>query len=102
MKVREAAICVKMVLAGVAILPMPALAHASEQSFVLLLPTGVYTAAGVAAVALTVLALFAVPARVIRRLFGWRVLRARNFERARMVTSRTLGSTSGNRSMPCW
>ena len=32
-----------------ALWPVSALAHAAEQAFVLLLPTGVYTAAGVAA-----------------------------------------------------
>ena len=37
--------------------PALAAAHVSEQGFVLLLPTGAYTAAGVAVVALTVVAL---------------------------------------------
>lgn len=41
----------------------PAQAHVSQDAFVLLLPTGIYTIAGVAAVTLTVLILAAVPAR---------------------------------------
>lgn len=49
-----------------ALVPGPALAHASDQSFVLLLPTDVYIAAGAAVVALTVLILFAVPGRLRR------------------------------------
>ena len=49
--------------------PGLALAHASEQGFVLLLPTDVYIAAGVAAVALTVLLLVFVPARAARGIF---------------------------------
>lgn len=53
-------------------LPGPALAHASEQTFVLLLPTDVYTAAGAAAVALTVVALFFLPDGLTRRLFAAR------------------------------
>lgn len=68
-------------------MPAPALAHTSEQGFVLLLPTGIYTAAGVAAVALTVLALFAVPAGAIRQVFGWRPLRAWDPVRAQTATS---------------
>ncbi|MEM8802105.1 MAG: hypothetical protein AAGF55_06190, partial [Pseudomonadota bacterium] len=52
--------------------PGHALAHASDQSFVLLLPTGAYITAGVAAVVLTVIALFLIPERFIRRLFAHR------------------------------
>ncbi|MGI9506316.1 MAG: hypothetical protein ACR2RE_25015, partial [Geminicoccaceae bacterium] len=44
-------------------------AHVSEQGFVLLLPTEVYSTAGVAVVALTVLALFAIPGGAVQRLF---------------------------------
>ena len=51
--------------------PGPAMAHVSEQGFVLLLPTGIYTFAGVAVVALTVVALFALPARRVRALFAY-------------------------------
>ena len=43
------------VMAGLAMVPGPALAHSAEQAFVLLLPTGVYTTAGVGVVVLTVL-----------------------------------------------
>ncbi len=49
--------------------PAPALAHASEQGFVLLLPTDIYIAAGVASVMLTIALLAVVPASVARRLF---------------------------------
>ena len=44
-------------------------AHASEQGFVLLLPTDVYIASGVACVALTVLLLTVLPGSVIIRVF---------------------------------
>ena len=46
--------------------PIEAGAHASDQGFVLLLPTGVYSVAGVLAVALTVVALFLLPDNLIR------------------------------------
>ncbi|MGR3371682.1 hypothetical protein [Pseudooceanicola nanhaiensis] len=49
--------------------PGMAAAHASEQGFVLLLPTDLYIAGGVATVALTVLLVAAVPDRAARRLF---------------------------------
>ncbi|MFC6759776.1 hypothetical protein ACFQFQ_10150 [Sulfitobacter porphyrae] len=62
MRLREIVIGVKL---G-ALLPAAAQAHVSEQGFVLLLPTEVYTAAGVAAVTLTVLALFALPGGAVR------------------------------------
>lgn len=83
MRLREIVIGVKL---G-ALLPMAAQAHVSEQGFVLLLPTGVYTAAGVAAVALTVLALFALPGGAVRALFAHRSLTALQFGRARQVSS---------------
>lgn len=47
----------------------PVLAHASRQSFVLLLPTGFYIAGGIAAVALTVIVISALPAGFAKRLF---------------------------------
>ena len=59
--------------------PGRALAHASDQSFVLLLPTGAYITAGVTAVILTVVALFLIPERLIRGLFKHKPL----------ITSRT-------------
>ncbi|MEM8841359.1 MAG: hypothetical protein AAGD47_06255 [Pseudomonadota bacterium] len=65
MRVRNIVLPVKIAL----LLPGRAAAHASDQAFVLLLPTNVYSAAGVAAVVLTVLALFLVPAQAMRSLF---------------------------------
>lgn len=50
-------------------LPGAARAHASEQGFVLLLPTDVYIMAGGASVALTVLLLALMPARVAQGVF---------------------------------
>ncbi|MBD3625996.1 MAG: hypothetical protein HUJ24_11640 [Rhodobacteraceae bacterium] len=47
----------------------PAWGHASEQSFVLLLPTDLYISAGVAAVVATVLLLAVLPARLAEALF---------------------------------
>ena len=76
MRVRDFGICVK---AGM-LCPTFGHAHVSEQGFVLLLPTGVYTIAGVAAVALTVLALLAVPAQWLRRALLPRRFAGRRFE----------------------
>lgn len=69
------------------LLPDPAQAHVSGQGFVLLLPTNVYTTAGVAVVALTVLALFAIPGTFIRRVFGVFRFRSSDLETARTITS---------------
>lgn len=63
---------IRSLLGGAFILPAlsgGAHAHVSEQGFVLLLPTGIYITAGVAAVALTVLILAAVPHRLMVLLF---------------------------------
>lgn len=49
--------------------PTAALAHASEQSFVLLLPTGAYIAGGLATVILTVIVIALMPTGVAERLF---------------------------------
>ncbi|PWJ21274.1 hypothetical protein [Jannaschia seohaensis] len=49
--------------------PSPALAHAAEQGFVLLLPTDVYGAAGTATVAASMLLMAAVPGRLAVALF---------------------------------
>ena len=49
--------------------PCLALAHASEQGFVLLLPTDVYITAGVASVALTVILLALIPAGLASGVF---------------------------------
>lgn len=65
-------------LAGVAVISFVALvlsatdvfAHASEQAIVLLLPTGVYSAAGVVAVALTVVIFSLMPERMATGLFS--------------------------------
>lgn len=51
-------------------------AHASEQAFVLLLPTGFYVAGGVASVAVTVVLIAVLPGSVVTRLFRPRVLGA--------------------------
>jgi hypothetical protein len=51
------------------LLPQPASAHVSEQGFVLLLPTGLYTIAGAAAVAITFLVIALIPASVAKKLF---------------------------------
>ena len=51
-------------------LPTPALAHATEGGFVLLLPTDLYIAGGVASVALTVLLVSALPGPASERLFA--------------------------------
>lgn len=56
-----------MAMAGMT--PGMARAHASEQGFVLLLPTDVYISAGGASVALTILLLAVLPARMARGLF---------------------------------
>lgn len=53
-------------------LPGQVHAHVAEQGFVLLLPTGAYSAAGVAVVGLTVLALIVLPDRWVRR---WAAIR---------------------------
>ena len=65
----------------------PAFAHVSEQSFVLLLPTGIYTAAGVAAVALTVLLLTLLPAAFTTRLFHNQELGSFAWSRLETITS---------------
>lgn len=58
-----------LILNLLAMAPCPAFAHAAEQGFVLLLPTDLYTGAGVFAVVLTVLVLFVAPPQVMRWLF---------------------------------
>ena len=66
----------------------PVLAHASEQGFVLLLPTDAYVVAGAASVALTVLLLTVLPERALKPVFRPRVLmRWRPWHRARLATS---------------
>ncbi len=53
----------------------PATAHVSEQALVLLLPTDVYTAAGIAVVVLTILVLAYLPSRISAGLFRTASLR---------------------------
>lgn len=83
MKLRHLFICVNLMALAAA----PAGAHVSEQGFVLLLPTDAYIAAGVAAVALTVLALFVIPSRSIRAAFSFRRLPPVSFGVLPVVTS---------------
>ena len=54
--------------------PTVARAHASEQALVLLLPTDVYIGAGTAAVALTALLVYAVPAEALERVVARRTV----------------------------
>ncbi|AVO38802.1 hypothetical protein C6Y53_14590 [Pukyongiella litopenaei] len=66
----------------------PARAHVSEGGLVLLLPTDIYIAAGVAVVAATVALLALLPARAVAALFRPRRLRPGRGSRARrMVTN---------------
>ncbi len=83
MKLRNFIILVNMI----AFWPLGAAAHVSEQGFVLLLPTGAYISAGVAVVALTVAALFALPERFVERMFSVRPVSPRDFGRLRIFTS---------------
>ncbi len=75
---------------GVVVLvaPGPVLAHASEQGFVLLLPTRIYILAGTASVALTVLLVAVLPERTLGGVFRpWGLMRWRSPSGARHVTS---------------
>lgn len=65
----------------------PALAHATEGGLVLLLPTDVYTAAGAAAVALTVVLMAVLPERVTARIFAPLALMRLPRSRAPQATS---------------
>lgn len=64
--------------------PQGACAHASEQGFVLLLPTGAYVAAGTASVAVTVVLLALLPAGLVPRLFAPRRLGTAHARRGRV------------------
>lgn len=70
-----------------AISPSPALAHASEQGFVLLLPTDLYTGAGVVAVALTLAVLAVVPRGFGRAIFATLPIPRLRMPRVKLVTS---------------
>lgn len=68
--------------------PSTVLAHASEQGFVLLLPTGLYIASGCAAVSLSVLLVGVLPNAWVDRLFATCTLApARDFSRFKTATS---------------
>lgn len=75
MKVRDLLFAVNLL----ALWPERADAHVSEQGFVLLLPTDIYISVGVGVVALTVLALLAMPQRFVDVLFSHRPLDQRDF-----------------------
>lgn len=77
----------KRLLTCFVICPNFASAHATEQAFVLLLPTQIYTAAGVMAVALTVAALFLLPDRVVHAAFASRPRSPRSAMRLASATS---------------
>ena len=66
MRVRDIVLAVKIA----ALAPNVALAHVAEQGFVLLLPTGAWSAAGVAVVILTILALAFLPATAAKKMFS--------------------------------
>ncbi len=83
MRVRDIIFAVKL---G-ALAPGAAHAHVAEQGFVLLLPTGAWSAAGVAVVVLTVLALAFTPVRTARALFAPRFFAAPDAATLRTVTS---------------
>ncbi len=66
----------------------PALAHASEQGFVLLLPTGIYILAGTTSVAVTILLVSVLPPGALAAAFEpLKLMRAPVAARARHVTS---------------
>ncbi len=69
------------------VLPSQGAAHVSEQGFVLLLPTGAYISAGVAVVVVTVVSLFLVPERAVRRLFAVRPIAPRRSDGLATITS---------------
>jgi hypothetical protein len=77
----------KRALALLLLAPEAAIAHATDQAFVLLLPTDIYTTAGVAVVALTVVALFLFPDSVVRKLFSARAREPGSAENFFAVTS---------------
>ena len=74
---------------ALSLIPGAGWAHTSEGGFVLLLPTEVYRGAGVAVVTLTVLAVFALPHRLVRGLFTWRPFAGLRGENLAEITSLT-------------
>ncbi len=83
MRVRDIIFAVKLV----ALAPGAAHAHVAEQGFVLLLPTGAWSAAGVAVVVLTVLALAFTPERTARAMFRPRMFTSPDVRALRQATS---------------
>lgn len=77
----------KLVLILMLFVPGLAYAHASEQGFVLLLPTDVYIAAGVASVALTVVLLAFIPSSIALNVFSPLLLIRRATLPLNLVTS---------------
>jgi hypothetical protein len=75
--------------------PGPALAHAAEQGFVLLLPTRAWIASGVATVALTVLLVSLLPGRAALGLFA-----ARDLGPGRPPPGRGLAALAGFLAVP--
>lgn len=69
------------------LLPGAAAAHVSQQGFVLLLPTEVYSAAGIGVVVATVLLMTVFSARRVHRLFSHREWTLPEVPRVRVVTS---------------
>ncbi len=76
----------------IGLMPGAAWAHASEGGFVLLLPTDLYIAGGVAAVVATVLLLAVLPGRLAERLFTARPLLPLPRTHLRLVTSTLSGA----------
>lgn len=83
MRVRDIIFLVKFCLFA----PGIAQAHVAEQGFVLLLPTGAWSAAGVAVVVLTVLALSFTPERTARAMFTPMLFETPDAETLRTATS---------------
>lgn len=75
------------IIAFLLLTPKTVWAHASDQAFVLLLPTDIYITAGVAVVALTVAALFLLPDRFVEVLFQSRARKPRDHTKLVTVTS---------------
>ena len=63
-----------LLICFVSLLPLPAAAHATGQSFIALLPTGPYMAVGVIIVALSIMLLWFLPSRSVARLLPSRDL----------------------------
>lgn len=69
------------------VLPQSVMAHAGEQGFVLLLPTGIYAAAGTAAVVASMILVTCTPNALLDRLFRPVTIWSISFDKAQMVTS---------------